>query len=69
MTSFSNLFNTYSPCSGSEKIRIADGSFSPIAGKGCRRGGVPTAMRLSRVVREENEGTGVKHGHWTVRRN
>ena len=34
MTSFSNLFSTYSPCSGSEKIRIADGSFSPIAGKG-----------------------------------
>ncbi|RVW69990.1 hypothetical protein CK203_052724 [Vitis vinifera] len=34
MTSFSNLFNTYSPCSGSEKIRIVDGSFSPIAGKG-----------------------------------
>ena len=39
------------------------------AGKGCRRGGDPTAMRLSGVVREENEGTGVKHGHWTVRRN
>ena len=34
MTSFSNLFNTYSPCSGSEKIRIVDGSFSPITGKG-----------------------------------
>ncbi|RVW37985.1 Apoptosis inhibitor 5-like protein API5 [Vitis vinifera] len=27
---------------------------------------IPTAMRLSGVVREENEGTGVKHGHWTV---
>ena len=38
------------------------------AGKGCRRGGDPRAMRLSGVVREENEGTGVKHGHWTVRR-
>ena len=34
VTSFSNPFNTYSPCSGSEKIRIADGSFSPIAEKG-----------------------------------
>ena len=34
MTSFSNLFNSYSPCSSSEKIRITDGSFSPIAGKG-----------------------------------
>ena len=34
MTSFSNLFSTYSPCFGSENIRIADGSFSPIVGKG-----------------------------------
>ncbi|XP_074556441.1 uncharacterized protein LOC141812295 [Curcuma longa] len=34
MSSCSHLFNTYSPCSGSEKIRIADGSFSPIVGKG-----------------------------------
>lgn len=34
MTSSSNLFHTYSPCSGSNKIRIADASFSPIAGKG-----------------------------------
>ena len=34
MTSLSNLFSTYSPCSGLEKIKIADGSFSPIAGKG-----------------------------------
>ena len=34
MTSFSNLFNTYSPCSSSEKIGITYGSFSPIAGKG-----------------------------------
>ncbi|KAG6468480.1 hypothetical protein ZIOFF_073168 [Zingiber officinale] len=34
MSSCSHLFDTYSPCSGNEKIRIADGSFSPIAGKG-----------------------------------
>ena len=33
MTSSSHLFSTYFPCSGHEKIRIADGSFSPIAGK------------------------------------
>ena len=31
-----------------------------VAGKGCRRGGDPTAMRLSGVVRKESEGTGVK---------
>ncbi|RVW96581.1 Protein XAP5 CIRCADIAN TIMEKEEPER [Vitis vinifera] len=36
------------------------------AGKGCRRGGDPTTMRLFGVGREENEGTGVKHGHWTI---
>ena len=34
MTCLSNLFHTYDPCSGHEKIRIADGSFAPIAGKG-----------------------------------
>ena len=35
MTNFSNSFSSYSLCSGNEKkIRIADGSFSPIAGKG-----------------------------------
>ena len=34
MTSLSKLFSTYSPCSGLDKIRIAGGSFSPIAGKG-----------------------------------
>ena len=33
MTTLSSLFKTYSPCSGSEKIRIADGTFSTIAGK------------------------------------
>ena len=34
MTSFSHFFTTYSPCSSNEKFRIADGSFSPFAGKG-----------------------------------
>ena len=34
MTSFSNLFNTYSPYSGNEKIRITDCSLSPVAEKG-----------------------------------
>ena len=34
MTSFSNLFSSYSPCSSSEKICIVNGSFSPIVGKG-----------------------------------
>ena len=34
MTSLSSLFKSYSPCPGNQKIRIADGRFSPIAGKG-----------------------------------
>ena len=34
MTIFSNIFSSYSPCSSSEKNCIADGSFSPIVGKG-----------------------------------
>ena len=34
MTGFSNFFSTYTPCSGRDKIRTADGSLSPIAGKG-----------------------------------
>ena len=34
MTSTSQLFQSYSPCSGNKKVRIADGSFSSIAGTG-----------------------------------
>jgi transposase InsO family protein len=34
MTGLSSLFQTYSPCPGNKKIKIADGSFSPIAGEG-----------------------------------
>ena len=32
MTSYSQLFHTYNPCSSHDKIRIADGSYSPITG-------------------------------------
>lgn len=34
MTNCSHLFNSYFPSSGFEKVRIADGSYSSIAGKG-----------------------------------
>ncbi|RVW64704.1 Retrovirus-related Pol polyprotein from transposon RE1 [Vitis vinifera] len=34
MTNSSNMFESYSPCPGNKKVRIADGNFSPIAGKG-----------------------------------
>lgn len=35
MTGESSFFASYSPCAGNQKIKIADGSFSAIAGKGC----------------------------------
>ena len=34
MTGSSKLFSLYNPCAGNQKIKIADGSFSTIAGKG-----------------------------------
>ena len=34
MTGESTLFSSYSPCAGNQKLKIADGSFSVIAGKG-----------------------------------
>jgi len=34
MTNLSCVFHSYSPCSGNNKVRIADGKFSSIAGKG-----------------------------------
>ena len=34
MTSCSSLFDTYSTCSGKDKVRVADGSLSTISGKG-----------------------------------
>ena len=35
MTGESSFFASYSPFAGNQKIKIADGSFSAIAGKGC----------------------------------
>ena len=34
MTNSSNMFESYSPCPRNKKVQIADGNFSPIAGKG-----------------------------------
>jgi hypothetical protein len=34
MTDMSPLFSPYNPCSGEDKVRIADGSLSPVSGKG-----------------------------------
>ena len=33
MTDAHRLFSTYSPCAGNLKVKIADGTLSPIAGK------------------------------------
>jgi len=33
MTSMSPLFPSYNPCSSRDKVRIADGSLSPVSGK------------------------------------
>ena len=37
MTDAHHLFTTYSPCAGNLKVKIADGTLSPIAGKGSIR--------------------------------
>ncbi|RVX21382.1 hypothetical protein CK203_001939 [Vitis vinifera] len=34
MTDAHHLFSTYSPCAGNLKVKIADGTLSPVAGKG-----------------------------------
>ena len=33
MTNSSNMFESYSPCPGNKRVTIANGNFSPIAGK------------------------------------
>jgi hypothetical protein len=48
MTGMSPLFSSYNPCSGREKIRIADGSLSPVSGKGSVF--VTPSMTLSSVL-------------------
>uniref|UniRef100_A0ACD5V2D5 Uncharacterized protein n=1 Tax=Avena sativa TaxID=4498 RepID=A0ACD5V2D5_AVESA len=37
MTEASELFSTYTPCSGKDKVRVADGSMAPIVGRGSIR--------------------------------
>lgn len=43
MTSHSNLYTSYNPCSGRQKVKIADGTLSSVAGKGC----IPISKNLS----------------------
>ena len=37
MTDAHHLFSTYSPCVGNLKLKIANGTLSPVAGKGSIR--------------------------------
>ena len=48
MTGVSNLFVSYTPCSGKDKIRVADGSMVPIAGRGAIR--CTKSLSLSHVL-------------------
>ena len=48
MTGDITLFHSYQPCSESYKIKIADGSYSPVAGKGSVI--VPNSFRLLFVL-------------------
>ena len=46
MTSFSHLFHTYTPCSGHKKVRIADGSYSPIVGNSLINLSKPSLLKM-----------------------
>ena len=48
MTNLSSLFSTYNSCSCKNKVRIADGSPSPISGKGVVN--VSSSLSLSSVL-------------------
>lgn len=52
MTSMSSLFHTYIPCPGNKKVRLADGSFTPIAGKGSVK--ISNAITLESVLHVPN---------------
>lgn len=43
MTSHSNLYTSYNPGSGKQKVKIVDGTLSSVAGKGC----IPISKNLS----------------------
>ena len=48
MTGASNIFTSYTPCSGKDKVRVADGSMAPIVGHGSVR--CPKTLSLSHVL-------------------
>jgi hypothetical protein len=52
MTGMSPLFSPYNPYSGKDKVRIADGSLSPVSGKGFVS--VTPSMTLASVLHVPN---------------
>lgn len=55
MTGCSSIFDSYLTCSGKDKVRIADGSFSAISGKGSVR--FSPSISLSSVLHIPNFAT------------
>ena len=52
MTNAHHLFSTYSPCAGNLKVKIADGTLSPVAGKGSIR--ISESITLNLVLHVPN---------------
>ena len=52
MTNAHHLFSTYSPCVGNLKVKIADGTLSPVAGKGSIR--ISESITLNPVLHVPN---------------
>ena len=52
MTDAHHLFSTYSPCAGNLKVKIADGTLSPVAGKGSIR--ISESITLNPVLHVPN---------------
>ncbi|RVW59926.1 hypothetical protein CK203_086981 [Vitis vinifera] len=54
MTDAHHLFSTYSPCAGNLKVKIADGTLSPVAGKGSIR--ISESITLNPVLHDLSSG-------------
>ncbi|KAK9217910.1 hypothetical protein WN943_006540 [Citrus x changshan-huyou] len=55
MTSISSLFDSYYPCPGNKKVRVADGRLSSIAGKGSIN--ISGTIELKNVLHDRDLGT------------
>ncbi|RVX14577.1 hypothetical protein CK203_012112 [Vitis vinifera] len=57
MTNSSNMFESYSPCPGNKKVRIADGNFSPNARKGLIK--ISEEIDLKSVRHDQSSGKAI----------